>query len=64
MINNCYFFVDCSQKEQTMNVMCEECRDLKHTDLGWFWDGSKGYGPYDYACCFCDKKIYEYKKNN
>jgi hypothetical protein len=67
MQEDCYFWIDSSipEEEQTINVLCIECHDTKHPKLGWFWEGStKGYGPYNFVCDFCQKIIHEAPKEN
>ena len=62
MSEDCYFFVDpdptIKEEDRTMNILCLECHDTHMPDTGWFYQGSKeGYGPYEYQCCRCNKKI-------
>ncbi len=47
----CYFWLDMNipEEERGMSVMCEACHE-KHPDLGWYWPGWKGFGPYDIIC--------------
>lgn len=63
MYESCYFWIDISlpEDEQYMGVLCTECFD-KYKQ-GWFWDGSKGYGPFDYICDKCNKIIHKGSEN-
>lgn len=59
---NCYFWIDNTvpEEQRMMNVMCVECHDTKHPTLeAWFWEGAKGYGPYDFICDECGKVIHK-----
>jgi hypothetical protein len=59
---NCYFWIDNTvpEEQRMMNVMCVECHDKNHPDLeAWFWEGIKGYGPYDFICDKCGKVIHK-----
>lgn len=59
---DCYFFLDIEvpEDERHMEVLCVKCRNEKHPDTGWFWEGSKlGYGPWNYNCCNCKRKVNE-----
>ena len=67
MKEDCYFWIDQSlpEEKQIMNVLCIECHDTKHPELGWFWKGSeKGYGPFDFICEICGKTIHTPNKGN
>ena len=58
---DCYFWIDNSipEENRTMNIMCVFCQKEKKIDA-WFWQGStKGYGPFEYTCCFCGKVIHD-----
>lgn len=60
-MNDCYFWIDnkIAENEQIMNMMCLDCHQDKHPELGWYWEGSKkGYGPFEYKCDICGKIIH------
>lgn len=67
MSEDCYFFIDLEEPEdeRKISVLCLTCREEKLPDTGWFWQGSKrGYGPFNYKCCHCDKIIHSKKGKN
>lgn len=59
-VNNCYFWIDQSIPEDNrgISVICENCHK-KNPDIGWFWDGNKGYGPYKIVCDLCQFVVHE-----
>lgn len=65
MSEDCYFFIDMDvevqdEGDRCIDVLCIECRDSLYPGVGWFWDGSlKGYGPWTYNCCKCNKLIHK-----
>lgn len=67
MSKNCYLWIDSDlpEEEQYLQIFCEHCRQEKHPNLGWFWDGAaKGYGPYDYICGECGEIIHKAPEGN
>lgn len=61
-MEDCFFYIDCRtpKDEQYMSVMCVQCHDEKHPDMGWFWPGTKkGYGPFEYKCAICGKMVHQ-----
>lgn len=58
-----WFWVDCRKEDdRCMSTMCQKCHDEKAKDIGWFWHGSLGYGPFDIVCDLCGEKIHEHKQ--
>lgn len=56
-----YFFVGDNNK---MQAWCTDCRNAKKSDQGWFWSGSKGYGPWNIQCRNCKKYIHKVEKDD
>ena len=64
-MEDCYFFIDGEKPEdqRAMSVLCVPCRNKVYPGIGWFWEGSKnGYGPWNYICSVCGKKLNEEHK--
>jgi hypothetical protein len=67
MGTDCYFFIDANtpEDEQTMSVMCTDCRDTKAPEIGWFYRGSvEGYGPFPIECDLCGLIIHKAEDDN
>lgn len=68
MSEDCYFYIDMEQdvpdEQRTVSPLCVTCRNEKFRDVGWFWSGSNGYGPWVYKCKICKKIIHEPNQEN
>lgn len=54
-----YFFTgEGSGDERKMEAWCADCRNKLRPGQGWFWDGNKGYGPWDVKCHSCGNYIH------
>jgi len=61
MPESCYFYVDGTlpPEQQRMQPMCLDCHNKLESKVGSYWDGSLGYGPFDFICGVCDKVIHK-----
>lgn len=61
MPESCYFYIDTDLplSEQKVKPICLECHDKSASKVGSYWDGSNGYGPFDFICATCGKVIYK-----
>ena len=65
MPESCYFYIDASlsPEKQAIKVICVECHDKSDSKVGSYWDGSLGYGPFNFICFKCGKIIHDGTKN-
>ena len=60
-----YFFTGTGpEEERKMEAWCADCRNKHRPGQGWFWSGTKGYGPWDVKCHSCGKYIHRVSKDD
>jgi len=65
MSKDCYFYIDMEQdvpeEDRAISPLCVNCKQEKfpNQDVGWFWDGSNGFGPWVYKCKICGTVIHD-----